>query len=69
MLSSFKDGNIIKLSHKTTSSEEIDKIHQVLIDVINGKMYALVQKDKYGATNTTYTTKMGYYVIKFVSEP
>ena len=31
-------------------------------------MSALVQTDKYGAVNTTYTTTMGYYVIKLISE-
>ena len=31
-------------------------------------MAALVQTNKYGDINTTYTTTMGYYVIKFMSE-
>ena len=32
------------------------------------KMPALVQVDKYGAINTTYTNTMGYYVVKSMSE-
>ena len=31
-------------------------------------MAALVQTGQYGAINTTYTTTMGYYVIKLFSE-
>ena len=31
-------------------------------------MNSLVQYGKYGAMNTTDTSTMGYYVIKFVSE-
>ena len=31
-------------------------------------MASLVQSGKYDAMNTTDQTKMGYYVIKFVSE-
>ena len=31
-------------------------------------MVSLVQYGKYGAINTTYTSKMVYYVITFVSE-
>ena len=31
-------------------------------------MASLIQPGKYGAVNTTDTSKMGYYVIKFVSE-
>ena len=32
-------------------------------------MDALVQTDKYGAINIRDTSTMGYYVIKFMSEP
>ena len=67
MLGSFNNCNILKLSHKETSSEEIDKIHQVVLDGLSENMTALVKTDKYGAINTTYTTKMGYYMIKLMS--
>ena len=67
MLGSFNNCNIILLSHKETPSEEIEKNHQVVLDRISDNMAALVQTDKYGELNTTYTTKMGYYVINFTS--
>ena len=69
MLGYLNNWNIIKLSHKATFSEEIDEIHQVLLYGIIENMAALVKTDKYGSINTTYTTKMGYYVIKFMSKP
>ena len=68
MLGYYNNQNILQLLHKVTFSEEIDKINQVLIDDIIDKMSALVQTGKYGAINTTYTTAMVYYVIKFLSE-
>ena len=61
--------NIIKLSHKATSSEEINKIYQVLLYFISDKMSAIVQTYQYGSISTTYTVTMGYYVIKFMPEP
>ena len=68
VLGSFNNFNIIKLSQKATSSEEIDKIHQVVLEIISENMDELVQTDEYVAINTTYTTKMGYYVIESISE-
>ena len=44
------------------------KIYQFLLGSISDRMAALVQTGKYGDINTTYTTKMGYYVINFLSE-
>ena len=69
MLCYFNNQNIINLSHNTTTSEEIDKMHQVLIGTIRENMAVLVQTDKNGAINTPYTTTMGYYAIEFISEP
>ena len=68
MLGYVNNGNIIYFSHKVTSSEDIDKINQFVLDGISDIMSALVQNGKYGAINTTNTTTMGYYVIKFLSE-
>ena len=45
----------------------MEKIHQVILDFIIKNMDVLVQTNKYGAINTTYTTTMIYYVIKFMS--
>ena len=59
MLGYFNNYNILQLSHKSTSSEEIDKINQVLLDDINRNMTVLVQIGKYGVMNTAYKTTMG----------
>ena len=68
MLDSFNNCYIIKLSHKATSSEEIDIIHQVLLKGISDNMDELVKTGKCGFINIIDTTTMVYYVIKFVSE-
>ena len=67
MLGSFKNWSILKLLHKTISSEEIDKIYQFVLDIISDNMATLVQTGQYGSINTIDTDTMGYYVIKFVS--
>ena len=59
VLGYFNNWNIMQLSHKATSIEEIDKIHQVVLDGISDNIAVLVQNDKYGAINLTYTTTMG----------
>ena len=68
MLGSFNNWNILQLSHKSTSSEEIDKNEKVVLDSISENMAALSQTDKYVSINTTYIPTMLYYAIKFVSE-
>ena len=68
MLVSFNNWNIIQFAHKATSSEYIDKIHQVVLEGITDNIATLVRNGQYGATNTTYTTAMVYYVIKFLPE-
>ena len=68
MLGPFNNYNIIKLSHKATTSEDLKEIHQVVIDVFSVNMASLVKYGDDGATNTTYTLTMGYYVNKFFSE-
>ena len=67
VLGSFNNCNNIKLSHRATSSEGSDKIHQAVLDGIHENMDALVQADKYCAINKTNTNTVGYYVIKFAS--
>ena len=42
------------------------KHYQFVLGGISDSMAALVQTGKYGAINTTDTTKMGYYVVKFM---
>ena len=64
----FNNWNIIAFSHKSTTSEAFEYIQQVFLDRISENMTLLVQYGKYGATNTTYSTTMGYFVINFVSK-
>ena len=54
--------------HKATKSEAFEDIYQVVLDGISGNMSSLVQPNNFGAMNKIDTSKMGYYVIKFVSE-
>ena len=58
VLGSFKNWNILQLSHKAISSGEIDKIIPVVLDNISDNMASLVQNGKYCAINITYKTKM-----------
>ena len=55
VLGYFNNWDIIKISQKSTSSETVDKIHQVVIDVISDNMASLVESGKYGYINTTDT--------------
>ena len=64
----FHDWNIIQFSHKETSFEDIYKIHQILLDRISEYMATLMKTGYYGGINTTETTTMGSYVIRFMSE-
>ena len=69
VLGSFNNWNIIQFTNKTTTLEEFDAVHKVLLDGIGDNMSELVQNGKYGAIYTKYPTTMGYYVVKFLSEP
>ena len=53
---------------KATTSEVFEDIHQAVLDCISDNMDLLVKYGKYGVTNTTYSTTIGYYVLKIVSE-
>ena len=64
MLGSFNNWNIIQLSHKSTSWEEIDKNNKVVIDGISYNVSALVQTGKYGAINTIDATTMLYSTLQ-----
>ena len=67
-LGSSNNWNIIKFSQKATTSEDYEHINQVLIYGISDNMASMVQYGKYGSKNKTYTSTMGCYVIKFLSE-
>ena len=49
VLGSFDNWNIIKLSHKGTSSEEVYKTHQVVLDRVSDNMSTLLKTGQYGA--------------------
>ena len=68
VLSSFNNWNIIIFSHKATTSEALEEIHQVLLDGISDNMASLIKSGKFGNMNKKDTSTMGYYVIKFFSE-
>ena len=59
MFGSFNNWNIVQLSHKATSSEEIDKILKVLLYGISENMAAFCRNNEYGAINTIETATIG----------
>ena len=46
----------------------MNKTHQAILDENSVNMDVLVWTYKYGAINTTDTTIMGYFVIRFMPE-
>ena len=57
----FNNRHITTFSHKATTGEDFEEIHQVVLYGIRKNMSSLVQFDNYGAMNTTDSTTMGYY--------
>ena len=49
VLGQFNNWNIITLSHKATTSEAFEEIHQVVLDGTSDNIDSLVQSGKYGA--------------------
>ena len=60
MLVTFNNWNIINFTNKTTSSEDLDDIHNVVLDDIRDNMASLMQPGKYGAINTDDPKTVGY---------
>ena len=58
MLGYFNIWNTTTTSNENTTSEDFEKIHQILLDGISANMASLLQLSKYGSTNTTYSTTM-----------
>ena len=69
MLGSLNNWNIIQLTNKTTSSEDFDGVHKVVLDGIRDNMTSIVQLGKYGAINAADPTTMGHYGINYLSGP
>ena len=59
----------MKFTNKRTSSEDFDDVHKVVLYGISDNMASLVQLGKYGGTNAADPTTMGYYMIKYLSQP
>ena len=55
----FNNWNIVQLSHKSTSSGEIDITNQVVLNGTRYNMAALVKNGKYFAIHRIDTTTMG----------
>ena len=69
VLGSLNIRNIVNFTNRTTSSDDFDAVHKVVIDDISDNLVSLVQLGKYGAINASDPTTMGYYVINYLSEP
>ena len=69
MLGSFKNWNVIISTNKETSIEDSDVVHKVVLYGISENMASLIQLGKHGAINAADTNTMGYYVVKYLSEP
>ena len=50
---------MIQVTNKTTTKEDFDAVHKVVLDGISDNMSALVQNGKYGEINTADPTTMG----------
>ena len=55
---SFNNCNIITFYHESTTNEDLQEIHQVVIGGISNNMVALVESGKYGTMNTIDSIKM-----------
>ena len=44
-------------------------MYKVVLDGISDNMSAIFHNEIYGAINTSDTIKMGYYLVKLLSEP
>ena len=69
VLGSFNNCIIIKFSHKAPSSEDLDKINQVVLDGISDNMAVLVQTGQYGAINIIYKPQWSTMLSNYCQEP
>ena len=60
--------NIINFRNKTTSIETFYGVDSFYLQDIIEIMSSLLNTCKYGAISTKYSTKMGYYIDKFISD-
>ena len=69
MLGYFNKRNNIKFTNRKTPREDFDAVNNVVLDGISNNMASLVQLEKYCGIHAADPTKMGYYLIKYLSEP
>ena len=68
VFSTFNNRNTIQLTNKTTSSDNFDDICKVFLDVISDNAESLVLYRNNCDINTYNTTKMRYYIVKYMSD-
>ena len=68
MLGAYNNWNIITLSHKYYSIDNVEHFYQAVLDGISDNMKSLVQTRKYGTISITVDTTEGYYIIKLYLE-
>ena len=68
VLGSLNIRNIVNFTNRTTSSDDFDAVHKVVIEDICGNMASLVQLGKYVAINAYDKSTMVYYVLKYLTE-
>ena len=66
MLGFCNNWNIIKILHKEKSSEDFDKIHQVVLNSISDNMAATVKTGKYDTINTSDTATKSILCYKII---
>ena len=69
VLGSFNNCNIINFSHKSTSSEDIDKINQVALDIISDNMAELMQTGQYGSNNKNVLLQWDIMLSNYFKKP
>jgi hypothetical protein len=69
ILGSYNDWIIMPFKHGVDNSEEdMDDIHQMILNSIAGQMAATIEKNSFGVVNTDDQRTDGFYVIKFLSK-
>ena len=53
------------ISNRTTTNEDFDEVHKVVLDGISDNTSAISQNGKDGAINTADPTTMGYYFSNY----
>ena len=68
VVGSFNNWKIVQFTNKTTTNEDFNALHKVVVYGISDNMSSLVQNRKYDAINIVNPTTIGYYVVKLLSK-